>query len=451
MKFDTKYTKCLIAFSIIVYLNLISNCHNSTIYSKNEISNTFRNIQNLETSNKSNDLNIKKTSKNSNFDSSYLKNNTNENKIKLKKNLRRNIQIKKNNSTSFKIRNFNSAKEIRNLDEKNKNNENLLEHFKDYTYDDSSDDEMGNRLKENNKKQNNYLGFCLIKYKNYFINLHKIKNNEENFFIKFNENIAEFSICKDLYSYDENISGLFVDKVNNILYAGSKDKEKLFIFNKERPKIKNIMIKTNNFNQTNKINTPLPYKKISDVLKNNTNDLISPEIEINDEDEEYLETNKIKNDRELQINENSSTKDNKLFESISVYLPYGDLCNKNNTSDKEIRYSIMYEIICDENAKNPIVEGKDEFHPENCFNQLKIRTIYACPSKLKRYIAWYDKLLLDKQFIAFIFILSGSLLIFFGKYNINLSFTLAIILLSYTFLCSFSYLGDKIDILNIGN
>jgi hypothetical protein len=349
--------------------------------------------------------------------------------------------------------------------------------------------EDDNDLDNIDKKNVGYLGYCLVKYKNHFINLHKIKDIGGDFFLKYKDKIIEFSICRDIYTFDENKYGLFVDRVNNILFAGNKDKEKIFSFidddnmisnnekKKENYQENKIIDKNQDYNKLNRNNvTPLLLNKNEIKINNyyynktNTDKNLNDDIKFDDINnmpfnlnmrKEKLSNNNLKNlkrdailKRKIKIenqlkDEKLLNENKKLFNKIQLYLPLGDVCHKDELNNKEYRYSIMYELICDEKAHSPMIENRENFSPVNCFNKILIKTKYVCPSKLKKFIPWYERFNINKQFLSSIFILFGSYLLFFGRINMQYSFFFSIVFLTYLFSCSLNLLNGELNTINI--
>lgn len=91
-------------------------------------------------------------------------------------------------------------------------------------------DELRNSITGNSVFQK---GNCMIKYGNYIINLYQLKRQKETFFIKYNLNIIDFNICDNVSTYEKR-KGLVVDRLNNIVFAGSVENEKYwYIVEKE--------------------------------------------------------------------------------------------------------------------------------------------------------------------------------------------------------------------------
>lgn len=82
-----------------------------------------------------------------------------------------------------------------------------------------------------------YLGNCLIKYGKLIIDLYPLKKERENFFIKYNNNIIDFNICDNIFTYNGK-KGLVANRYDNILFAGDVSKEKYWqVFEKKETKL----------------------------------------------------------------------------------------------------------------------------------------------------------------------------------------------------------------------
>lgn len=80
-----------------------------------------------------------------------------------------------------------------------------------------------------------YWGVCMIKYKGHIINIYPLTEENDNgtFFIKTDSTIFDFDFCKDVYTHSER-KGLFVNKYENIVYAGSAKEDKYFYIDEKQ-------------------------------------------------------------------------------------------------------------------------------------------------------------------------------------------------------------------------
>ena len=130
-------------------------------------------------------------------------------------------------------------------------------------------------------------------------------------------------------------------------------------------------------------------------------------------------------------------------------MPQGEICSEDLKEKKTLRFTIMYELTCDEDATKAIIVNGDEFNPSSCFNAIKIKTRYVCPKYMKKFISWYERFFLHKYVIAFITLTNGIFLMFFGRLHLKLSMCFSICLLSYLILGSLNYLDGQINVKNL--
>ncbi len=293
------------------------------------------------------------------------------------------------------------------------------------------------KLKDKNdvsEEKTGLLGFCLIKYDNYLIDLNLIKRKENNFHIKNTDGVVDFSICNNVESYDETKRGLFLNRVKNIAYAGDGDTEKFFMIN--------------TFNDSNIHN--ISYKKSRKLLKEDRNKTKSKFNQLNMKN---IVINKFKK-KNYQHREHLFGDTNKhqkpLFKNILIYLPQGDNCTDYSVNGKNPKYTIIYELTCDPHADKAKITNEYEFNPASCFNKINISTRYICPEYLKKFISWYDRFFINKYILLCLITIKSIFLILFGRLQLKISMCLSIILLSYFLLSSYSIIDGKTDFKNIG-
>jgi len=99
-------------------------------------------------------------------------------------------------------------------------------------------------LRINNDELNSFFegkfymyGMCMVKYRNYIINLNPFSNSTGNsYFLKYKSEIFDFDICKDVYTYN-NRNGMFVDRYKDVIYAGDADEDKYFYIDEKTDEI----------------------------------------------------------------------------------------------------------------------------------------------------------------------------------------------------------------------
>jgi len=245
-------------------------------------------------------------------------------------------KINATNNSSF-IRN---KKSLTKLNYKKKTNVNSALSSTKQEVDPANSDDPNQSEENENLNVNRirgYRGYCLFKHDDHIINLNKIKSRDSNFFIKANGDVYEFNICKNIRSYDDNKKGLFINKINDVLYAGDNNVEKYLVvnegkyakFDKKNDFDQNPFHLGNYLDKTGLSSFNQIYNSLNKKNKDNTN---NTDINLNGLNETVNNNNR-KKDFINNDNKNYDTNNNPNYdESKYKDMPYSDI-NRNPKDD----------------------------------------------------------------------------------------------------------------------